>query len=367
MDMAAAETSHLFGLNGQRRGSQCAFRRGATTVAWRLCGAMFGVLSLSIAAGCSPPGLLIQPVTTRRQLVETEVGRDSNWTRDKIALIDVSGMLINAHTPQLLSRGEHPVSLLLEQLDIAAADPSVKGVILRINSPGGTVTASRLMYDEIVHFRKRTGKPVVAALMDVAASGGYFVACACDEIIAQPMTVTGSIGVVMQMIDLSGTMSKIGVRGDAITSGPFKDAGSPFRPLKPEEREVFQGIVDQMYEQFVRVVRESRTNLDAESVRSVSDGRVFIAEQALAAGLVDRIADMREVMDRTKEKAGISRARIVAYRRPLDYRPNFYARSPHGAEGERPAGIDINLFKIDGTAWWLPPSPQFLYLWSPGS
>lgn len=361
--MPTAEAIHLFGWSGSPR----ARRHGAMMGARRLCRTMLGVLSISIAAGCSPPGLLIQPVTTRRNLVETEVGRDSHWTRDKIALVDVSGLLINAHTPQLLSRGEHPVSLLLEQLDIAAADPAVKGVILRINSPGGTVTASRLMYDEIVHFRKRTGKPVVAALMDVAASGGYFVACACDEIIAQPMTVTGSIGVLMQMIDVSGTMNKIGVRSDAVTSGSFKDSGSPLRPMKPEEREVFQGIVNNMYEHFVQVVREGRPNLTEASVRELADGRVFIADQALAAGLVDRISDMREIIDRTKEKADISRARIVAYRRPLDYRPNFYARAPFEASAEAPARIDVNLLKIEGASWWLPPAPQFLYLWAPGS
>ena len=315
---------------------------------------------LCIVAGCNAPGLLITPVTTRRSLIETEIGRDGSLARDKIVVIEVSGFLLNGHLPQLLSEGEHPVSLLLEQLDRAAADPAVKAVILRINSPGGTVTASQLMHDEIRHFRRRTGKPVVAVLMDVAASGGYYVACACDVIVAQPMTVTGSIGVVMQMLDLSGTMNKIGLKGDAVTSGPFKDAGSPFRPMKPEEREVFQGIVNKMFDQFVRVVDEGRPKLDEAAVRKMADGRVYIAEQAVAAGLVDRIASMRETVDAIKQSVGSKRVRLVAYQRPLDYRPNLYARSP-----QAPA-MDFNLFKLEASALLMPAAPQFLFLWTPG-
>lgn len=311
-------------------------------------------------SGCFNQGLLIQPVTVRRDLVESEMWRDDR-ARDKIALIDVSGIIMNSESWELFGPGEHPVSLLLEQLDIARRDPAVKAVILRINSPGGTVVASELMHQEVMHFRK-SGKPVVAIMMDVAASGGYYLACACDEIVAQPSTVTGSIGVVMQTFDVSGTMNILGVKGDAITSGANKDAGSPFRPMKPEERDLFQNMVNDMYERFVKVVVAGRPKLDEATVRKLADGRVYTANQALASGLIDRIATMRETVGIAKQRAGIEKARLVAYHRPLDYRPNFYASQPAPA----PTTAAVNLVNLDLGSLLERTSPRFMYLWHPG-
>jgi protease-4 len=251
------------------------------------------------------------------------------------------------------------VSLLLEQLDIAREDPRVKGVILRINSPGGTVVASELMRDEILHFRK-SGKPVVAVLMDVAASGGYYIACACDEIVAQPSTVTGSIGVLMQTVDVSGTMNLIGVKSDAITSGPNKDAGSPLRAMKPEERQLFQTIVNEMHDRFVRVVDEGRANLDEQQVRALADGRIYTARQALEAGLIDRVAGMREAVAVAKQRAGVKRVRLVTYHRPFDYRANYYSKAPAFPPG------DTNLLKLETNALLEQTTPRFYYLWRPG-
>jgi len=310
--------------------------------------------------GCGAPSLLITPVANRQDLVETELSRDSFWAADKIVLIDVGGVIMNSHKSQFLSEGEHPVSLLLEELEKARRDPRVKGVILRINSPGGTVVASELMHDELTYFR-RCGKPVVAVMMDVAASGGYYIACACDEIIAQPSTVTGSIGVIMQMFDLSGTMQKVGVESDAITSGPLKDAGSPLRTMKPEERELFQKIVNDMYERFVAVVVTGRPKLDEAAVRTLADGRVYTARQALETGLIDRIAPMREAVEVTKERAGSRAARLVTYHRSVDYRPNYYAAAPSGHVG------DVNLFKLEWPDLFDAGTPRFMYLWQPGN
>ncbi len=316
---------------------------------------------VSVAASCSAPSFLITPVSSRRQLVETELSRETFFARDKIALIDVSGTIQNAETGFFLSPGDNPVSLLLEQLDAARRDKAVKAVILRINSPGGTVVASELMHDEIIHFRKTTGKPVVAVMMDVAASGGYYVACASDEIVARPSTVTGSIGVIMLMFDVTGTMNMIGVKGDAITSGPFKDAGSPFRTMKPEEREWFQRIVLDMYERFVKVVVAGRPKLDEATVRKLADGRVYTAGQALEVGLIDRIATLRDTVDSVKKRVHSSAIRLVAYARPYDYRPNYYASAP-----AYPTMTQVNLMNIDLPTSLLPHTPRFLYLWAPG-
>lgn len=322
-----------------------------------------GVLALAtgfLSAGCMPDALLIKLVSTDQTLKEREVSRDDPFTSAKIAVIDVDGILLNARLPRLLSEGEHPVSLLAEQLDKAARDAKVKAVILRINSPGGAVTASELMYDEVRHFRRTTGKPVIAVLMDVAASGGYYVACACDEIIAQRTTVTGSIGVIMQFFELEGTMKLVGVTANTITSGPHKDSGSPFKAMRDEERQLFQAMVNDMYDRFVEVVDEGRPGLDREAVLKLADGRVYTAPQALEVGLIDRIGTLREAIDRVKKRVNIRSARVVIYHRPLDYRPTYYARTPGSSD------IQVNLLQLNTSSGWWPGIAQFMYLWAPG-
>ena len=324
-------------------------------------GVMLGATALA-AAGCMPEGFLITPAPASRKLVETTLVRESLLASAKIAVIDVEGILLNAHEPRLIGEGEHAVSLLTEQLDKARGDPAVRAVVLRINSPGGGVTASDLMHGEIERFRK-TGRPVYAVMMDVAASGGYYVACACDEIYAQPTTITGSIGVIMQMVDLSGTLGKIGIKTDAITSGARKDAGSPLRSMTPEERELFQGIVNGLYERFVSVVVGGRPKLDEGQVRELADGRVFTAQQALDAGLIDGIAGMRDVIAKAKERVGAGKVRVVAYHRPLGYVANYYGGSP----GPPPQAAEINLINLNLGELLQASYPQFLYLWSPGT
>jgi protease-4 len=311
------------------------------------------------ATGCMPQGLLIQPVSPNRELVEKVLYREGFFASDRILVVDVEGLLLNAPAPELLGEGEHAVSLLLEQLDKARRDKSVKGVVLRINSPGGTVTASELMHEEISRFREQTGRPVVAVLMDVAASGGYYVACACDEIIAQKSTVTGSIGVIMQMFDLTGTMAKLGITGNAIISGPNKAAGSPFSKLTDEQRAIFQDIVDHLYDQFVGAVAAGRPDLDEQQIRELADGRVYTAAQALEHGLIDRIGTMRDAIAAAKKKAGAGKIRLVRYHRPIGYAATYHAATP-----AEPG--DVNLINFDLPGLWRLTTPQFLYLWTPG-
>ncbi|MHC5112074.1 MAG: signal peptide peptidase SppA [Planctomycetota bacterium] len=310
-------------------------------------------------AGCYDGGILITPVSADRAMVEKVLSRDSVFANKKIALLDVSGLILNAYEPRLIGRGEHQVMTFKEQLDIARRDESVKAVILRINSPGGGVVASELMHDELSHFRKTTGKPVVAMMMDVAASGGYYIACGCDEIVAQPSTVTGSIGVIMQMFNVSGTMELIGVTADAVTSGSNKDAGSPFRKMAAAEREIFQSIVNDMYERFVGVVKDGRPDLDEAQVRKLADGRVFSGSQALEHGLIDRIANMRQTIDSLKEKIGVEKIQLVTYMRPLAFKPNYYAAAP--GDGSEFNVINVELGQLANYA-----TPRFMYLWAPG-
>ena len=316
---------------------------------------LVGLITLT---SCGAPSLLITPVAVRRELVETELSRDSLFASDKIAIIDVSGVLMDAPAKQFLGAGEHAVSLLLEKLDKARRDPHVKAVLLRINSPGGGVVASEMMHDELMHF-KESGKPLVAVIMDVGASGGYYIACACDEIIAHPSSIVGSIGVIMQMFEISGTLHKLGASADAITSGTFKDTGSPFRKMRPEERDIFQNIVNDMYDRFIGVVDAGRPNLDEAAVRKLADGRVYSATQALKVGLIDRISTMRESIDIVRVRAGLRKVRVVTYNRPLGYRPNYYAMAPHRAEPT------VNMLNIDIRGMLQGMTPRFMYLWSP--
>ncbi len=310
--------------------------------------------------GCAPSGAFkITAIPEDQTLEERIVYRESGWVSDRIAIIDINGVIMNATETSLLSEGEHFVSLVVEKLNAAANDRRVKAVILRINSPGGSVTASDILYSEIRNFRKKTGKPVIAYFQDVAASGAYYLACATDKIVAEETTITGSIGVIMLMVDLSGTMSKLGIEAEAIKSGPMKDAGSPFREMRPEERAVFQSLVNDFYERFVHVVEQSRCELSHDQVLTLADGRVYSAPQALEARLIDRIATLPETIGLAKEMANIDKAHVVLYHRPLDWRPTIYAQRPAASS------TTINLLNIDLPQNWTR-HPTFMYIWNAG-
>jgi len=324
------------------------------------CAALGLVLPLLFLCGCpAPGGIKITPVPADQTLHEHVVHRDKGWVSNRIAIIDISGVLMNNRTPGLLSEGEHPVSLFMEKLSAAEKDNRVKAVILRVNSPGGTVTASDTMYQEILAFKKKSGKPVIAFFQDVAASGGYYLSCAADEIMAQRTSVTGSIGVIMQMFNFAGSMAKLGMTADAITSGAHKDTGTPFRPMRAEERALFQKLVDDFYEQFVNAVAAGRPKLTTEQVRTLADGRVYNADQALAAGLIDRIGTLHDAIDVAKQRAQITSALAVSYRRPGDWSPNIYSQAPSQQ------AQTLNLINVTLPDLWTS-EPRFMYIWLPG-
>jgi protease-4 len=309
-------------------------------------------------AGCAPDGFLITPISADRTLQEKVLYRESLFPAGKITVVDVEGVIINAHMPGILAKGEHPVAFLLEQLDKARRDQAVKAVVLRINSPGGAVTAAELMHTEITRFRE-AGKPVVAMMMDVAASGGYYIACAADEIIACRSTITGSIGVIFQTFDVTGTMHKIGAKAEAIKSGPQKGAGSPFESLTPQQRAMFQGMIDELYAQFVDVVAAGRPDLSRSRVEELADGRPFTAGQALEHGLIDSIGTMPEAIEHAKKRAAVEKVAVVTYARPHGYAPNYYARQPEAPQAS------VNLLNLDLSSWSRSYRPPLMYLWSP--
>lgn len=314
------------------------------------------------AAGCGPTSYKITPVPADRTLEETVLIDEGGWAPAKIALVDLTGLILDAPEPKLLGEGEHPVSFLVEKLNKAAQDSSVRAIVLRINSPGGSVTASDIMYQEVLRVRRTIPhpKPVIAMVTDMAASGGYYVACACDEIVAYRTSVVGSIGVIMQTFNFKGTLDKIGVQTLAIKSGAMKDAGSPFRPLTDAEKERFQTIIDDFFDRFVEVVSDGRPRLDAAQVRALADGRVWTAKEALDLGLVDRIGTLRDSIAAAKQRIGAKNVRVVTYHRPLDWKPNIYAEAPTGVTNNYGLNVTVPGGLFD-------PSPRFLYLWMPGS
>lgn len=321
----------------------------------------------ALAGGCAPMSFLITPVPSDRSVQEHVVRRDSLFAWHKVAIVDVEGVIRNSPPPALLGpEGDNPVVLFKEKLDRAANDARVRAVVLRINSPGGGVTASDTMYAELAAFRQRTRKPVVASMLDLAASGGYYLACGADRIYAQPTTVTGSIGVIMIAPEITGTMQKLGIATNVIKSGELKDAGSPFREMSAPDRAVFEGMISAMYERFLGVVRAGRPHLTESRIRELADGRVYLAPEAKQHGLIDEIGTLDQAIAAAKELAGLKTAArdepvlVVEYARALAHRPNIYAEAP------RPGGTQVNLLNITLPEMLTPMSPQFMYLWAPG-
>jgi protease-4 len=300
-----------------------------------------------LVSGCSGVRFVIDAVPAEDRIVETTVMEDEGggWRTGKIAMIDVSGMIANARRPGALAEGENPVARFAETLAAAASDSSVKALILRINSPGGTVTA---------------GRPVVVMMGDVAASGGFYLACAGDEIIAHPTTITGSIGVIMQTFNVSDGMHRIGIHADAITSGENKAMGSPFEPMPSEHRALLQGVVDEFYVSFRGLVAARRPEVSAADLDTVTDGRIVTGLRAAEVGLVDRTGDIRDAFAVAKSRAGLERARLVKYHRPLEYVASPYSRSPSS-----PAGAQVNLLQLNVDAVPGLGETGFYYLWDP--
>jgi protease-4 len=248
---------------------------------------------------------------------------------DKILMIDVSGTIASTVDAGFPAREGDLVSRVYARLRKAARDPLVKGVILRLDTPGGEVTASDIVYHEVLRYRELTRRPVVGLMMGVAASGGYYIASACDRIIAHPTAVTGSIGVISVFPDAHELMAKVGVKVNVIKSRDFKDAGGPFREMTEKERRVFQGLIDEYYEAFLAVVLKGRRGtVSMEELRVLADGRVWTARQALALKLVDGLGYFEDALREAERLAGTRNASLVSYTYFPKSESNIYATAP---------------------------------------
>ncbi len=211
--------------------------------------------------------------------------------QERIALVRVEGPILNSQ----------PV---VGEIKTFGEDPLVKAIVLRIDSPGGGVASSQEIYNAVKRVRKQHKKTVVASMGTVAASGGYYIAVAADRILANPGTLTGSIGVIMQMANLEELLEKIGVRNVVIKSGRYKDVGSPFRAMREEDRELLQSVMDDAHRQFIEAVAEGRS-LDIADVEVLADGRIFTGEQAKGVLLIDEIGDLQDAIKLAADMSGI--------------------------------------------------------------
>jgi protease-4 len=292
----------------------------------------------------------------KRPLEETTVEGEG---RAKIAIIDVTGEITGEPSRRAfgLVEEESTVARVEAELTAAADDDAVKAVILRVNSPGGGVTASDDINTQLQRFKRDTKKPVIAALGDTAASGGYYVACAADRIVANPTTVTGSIGVILLSLDIEGLMAKIGVKNETYKAGAHKDILSPLRAATPEERRIVQDVLDHMHARFIDVVKAGRPRLDTQHLAEITDGRIFDAPQAQRLGLVDDIGSVHDAIALAKQTAGLSEAKVIRYRRRGETAETIAARAASAPQ--------VNLLAVD-LGGFTPASPRFMYLWAPG-
>ncbi len=307
---------------------------------------------LGMAPGCVSVSLLDgRPKPLVESVVHGKAG-------PKILLLEIEGTLSEVpESDAWFGLGsESMLALVREQLDKAREDDAIRALLLRVNSPGGSVTASDILYQELMRFKEERAVPVVAQLMGVAASGGYYVSMAADRVIAHPTTVTGSIGVIFVGVNLSGLMQKLGIEDQTLVTGPFKDAGSPLRRMRPEERRQLQSVLDDMLARFEQVVATGRSQLDASAVHALADGRIFSAPQALEHGLVDGVGTLADGIAEAERLAGLASSRVVTYHRPREWVQNYYARPIV------PPEITLRLEAPLG----LPERPGFLYLWAPG-
>jgi protease-4 len=239
----------------------------------------------------------------------------------------------------------------VEQLHNYRDDDDIKAIVVRINSPGGAIVPSQELFEEIRKVRKESGKPIVASLDSIAASGGYYVAVACDTIIANPGSLTGSIGVIAQWFNYEELLKWAKLRPETFTSGVMKDSGSPFRQLTEGERSYFNGIVTQLHSQFVRAVVAGRKGkMTEQQIRTIADGRVFTGEQALQLRLIDEIGDLHDAVAAAGKLAGMKGKPAIRY--PRAYEPGLLNLLTDGKAASR-------ILDTVAARWKAP----FLYRW----
>lgn len=313
-------------------------------------------------------GLKVSAKTSRhsgRWLEEVTI--ENNGSANRIVVLNVDGII----TSMALDRsGRNMVSLIKDELNLAADDSTVKAVILKVDSPGGEVLASDEIYRTISDFQKKSGKPVIAAMEGLAASGGYYVSAPCQWIVANEMTLTGSIGVIMHSYNYRGLMDKVGVRPEVFKSGKFKDMLSGDKlEVSPEERQMIQSLIDETFTRFKKVVADGRRWANrknkgdgqtlANDWEDYADGRVLSGKQAFELGFVDELGNFDAAVKRAQDLARISNANLIRYEQPFDLSNLFRLFGKAETKSIKiDLGMDLPKLQI-GRLYFL--SPTFLH------
>ena len=307
-----------------------------------------------VFSGCAAPRITL---VTGDSVPLREVTLEGTET-EKVVVIPVRGKIDDNPKVGLFQDKPSMLQEFVAQLRKAEQDEQVRAILLKIDSPGGSVTASDLLYHEIAALKNRTGKKVVAVLMNVAASGGYYMALPADYIIAHPTTLTGSVGVIFLQPKVTGLMEKIGVGVDVSKSGKNKDMGSPFRQTTPDEKIMFQQLTDRLAKRFLDLVRQHR-KLDKQALAEVATARIYLADEALDRKLVDQVGYLNDAVDKARNIAGLStESRVVVYRRS-EYPNDTVYNTRTSWEG----GQGMSLVELDLPASMSDMQAGFYYLW----
>ncbi len=308
---------------------------------------------LLISSGCQAPKIRLFP-SQADPLREFTLEGEAD---PKILVIPVRGIISDSPREGIIRTRPSLVQEVVSQLRRAEDDEKIKAVVLKVDSPGGSVTASDILFHEILNFKKRTGAIVVVAMMGIATSGGYYISLPADYSIAHPMTLTGSVGVIFLQPKVAGLLEKIGVGIEVNKSGVNKDMGMPYRLATAEEQKILQSMTDRLGIRFIDLTAKYR-NLEPAVAANIATARVYLAEEALELGMVDAIGYLDQATDKAKQLAGLpDDARVVVYRRTEYPDDNIYNTST------RYGGGDLSLISVDFPETLNHFNTGFYYLW----
>lgn len=315
---------------------------------------MIVLIAAIIINGCGAPNIKLFTDASDPLQEFTLQGKE----KGKVLIIPVRGIISDSTKKGVFYDMPGMVQEIVSQLRMAEKDEEIRAVLLKIDSPGGSTTASDILYHEIMAFKKRTGAKVVAAMMDIAASGGYYVSLPSDLIIAHPTTVTGSIGVIFLRPTVTDLMGKIGLDIEVIKSGQNKDMGSPFRQSTEEEQKIFQDLINELGGRFINLVAKHR-KIDQNILSDISTARVYLAREALQLGLVDKIGYLNDAVLQAKKLAGLNEdCKVIVYRRTRYPNDNIYNTSTTKFGSQGLSLIDLGILDSITSL-----STGFYYLW----
>ncbi len=314
--------------------------------------ALWMSILLLCCMGCSLPNISIFPQAGPLKEVTLEGKGDQ-----KVLVISISGFISAMPRERLLRSRPSLVQEVVTQLKRAEQDSGVKALLLKVNTPGGGVTASDILYNELSAYKERSGVKIVAAMMNLATSGGYYVSLPADWIMAHPTTVTGSIGVIFARPGYSGFMEKFGFDFNVSKSGEHKDMGSPFRPSNPGDEAIFQSLTDQMAERFHGLVTKHR-QITPQHMAQIASARIYMSPEAKRLGLVDQLGYLGDAIAKAKSLAGLDKdARVITYKRHESKEEHLYSLAIPGRQDDLAATASA-LSTLIGT-----PEAGFYYMW----